>query len=214
MDDAAEEGAAAVADASGVPSFCFNSTADATAHDDWASMQTIIFWVEGIGLGVCGTLGIVGNILTCVVLAKITLNNVFNQVSTLFSAAAIVGRHLDNQPALHRRTSTTSGLSGTIIGRLPSSMSLPAWLWGRLVFVSPTTIRLGACTAKLVSHTFGMYNMVATTLSVCPHVRGVLFKLPGEILGIAPLLLTTIAALLLCELSLKFYGNSHSISAE
>ncbi len=44
------------------------------------SFQSVVFWVEGVGLALCGSAGIVGNVLTCVVLAKISLNNVFNQV--------------------------------------------------------------------------------------------------------------------------------------
>jgi hypothetical protein len=38
-----------------------------------------VFWVEGIALGATAIVGIVGNVLTCVVLGKISLNNVFNQ---------------------------------------------------------------------------------------------------------------------------------------
>ena len=39
-----------------------------------------VFWVEGIGLSVTSLIGILGNIVTVIVLNRISLNNVFNQV--------------------------------------------------------------------------------------------------------------------------------------
>lgn len=75
------------------PSFCFN----ASASTSWSSSKTLVFWVEGVALSIMGVVGIVGNILTCVVLSKISLKNVFNQLivtlcafDTMFDALSIV----------------------------------------------------------------------------------------------------------------------------
>ena len=43
-------------------------------------MDSVSFWVEGVLLGLTGVAGIVGNVLTSVVLRRIGLRNVFNQV--------------------------------------------------------------------------------------------------------------------------------------
>ena len=47
-----------------------------------------VFWVEGIGLSVTSLIGILGNIVTVIVLNRISLNNVFNQVRFSFISRA------------------------------------------------------------------------------------------------------------------------------
>lgn len=62
---------------------CFNVS---SGNPDGELAQSILFWVEGILLGITGSFGIVGNILTCVVLFRISLNNVFNQLIVALAA--------------------------------------------------------------------------------------------------------------------------------
>ena len=54
--------------------YCYNSSVEKVIP------ANVIFWIEGIGLGFVSIFGICGNILTVVVLKKISLNNVFNQL--------------------------------------------------------------------------------------------------------------------------------------
>ena len=51
-----------------------------------ASDEAVVFWVEGVALGVVAFAGVIGNVLTCVVLGKISLNNVFNQLIVMLCA--------------------------------------------------------------------------------------------------------------------------------
>ncbi|CAB4067940.1 unnamed protein product [Lepeophtheirus salmonis] len=55
--------------------YCYNSSIT-----KMESKVNIVFWVEGVILGIVAVLGIIGNILTIIVLARISLNNVFNQL--------------------------------------------------------------------------------------------------------------------------------------
>ena len=62
--------------------FCHNETAGSKVPT-WELAKTIVYWVEGFSLTTTAILGIVGNLITCLVLKKLgRLNsNVFNQVS-------------------------------------------------------------------------------------------------------------------------------------
>ena len=59
--------------------FCYNASN--------TNVSTIsegpVFWVEGIGISVTSIIGILGNAVTIIVLNRISLNNVFNQVRFL-----------------------------------------------------------------------------------------------------------------------------------
>ncbi|XP_059088074.1 FMRFamide receptor-like isoform X2 [Tigriopus californicus] len=75
-------------------SFCFNAS---VSPPMWMTSKSIVFWVEGVSLGLTGVIGIIGNILTGVVLSKISLKNVFNQLilvlcafDTLFNAFSVL----------------------------------------------------------------------------------------------------------------------------
>lgn len=57
--------------------FCFNITKN---QNSTQSDEATMFWVEGIGLSITSLIGILGNSMTVVVLNRISLNNVFNQV--------------------------------------------------------------------------------------------------------------------------------------
>ena len=57
--------------------FCFNITKNKNSTQ---SDEATMFWVEGIGLSITSLIGILGNSMTVVVLNRISLNNVFNQV--------------------------------------------------------------------------------------------------------------------------------------
>ena len=56
--------------------FCYNAS---NSNDSLS--EGPVFWVEGIGLSVTSLIGILGNTVTIIVLNRISLNNVFNQVS-------------------------------------------------------------------------------------------------------------------------------------
>ena len=55
--------------------FCSNSSTTYVGQT-----ANTIFWVEGIFLSITSLIGILGNILTIIILNKIRLDNVFNQV--------------------------------------------------------------------------------------------------------------------------------------
>ena len=55
--------------------YCLNSS-DTTTQNDGP-----VFWVEGVGLSLTSLIGITGNSVTVAVLNRISLDNVFNQVS-------------------------------------------------------------------------------------------------------------------------------------
>ena len=48
--------------------------------------KQMVFWVEGVALLVVASFGIVGNVLTCAVLRRISLNNVFNQLIVVLAS--------------------------------------------------------------------------------------------------------------------------------
>ncbi len=60
----------------GIWDFCFNTSTKSPKNE-----FNHMFWVEGIGLSLISLIGIVGNLTTVIVLHRISLNNVFNQVS-------------------------------------------------------------------------------------------------------------------------------------
>ena len=62
--------------------FCRNETTSST----WELSKTIVYWVEGFSLTTTSIVGIIGNMITCLVLKKLgRLNsNVFNQVGSGF----------------------------------------------------------------------------------------------------------------------------------
>ena len=62
--------------------FCFNSSTANSSQSNAAVAEAALFWVEGIGLSMISLIGILGNSMTVVVLNRISLNNVFNQVSS------------------------------------------------------------------------------------------------------------------------------------
>lgn len=75
--------------------FCYNASIERAPF--WQEKQHIVFWIEGVSLFICGNIGIVGNILTVIVLSKISLKNVFNQlivtlciVDTIFNALSVL----------------------------------------------------------------------------------------------------------------------------
>ena len=59
--------------------FCYNASSTNVSRSEVSP----VFWVEGIGLSVTSLVGIIGNIVTIIVLNRISLNNVFNQVRFL-----------------------------------------------------------------------------------------------------------------------------------
>ena len=61
----------------GIWDFCFNTSSKSPSLIEFNH----VFWVEGIGLSLISLIGIVGNLTTVIVLHRISLNNVFNQVS-------------------------------------------------------------------------------------------------------------------------------------
>ena len=61
----------------GIWDFCFNTSTKSPSLIEFNH----VFWVEGIGLSLISLIGIVGNLTTVIVLHRISLNNVFNQVS-------------------------------------------------------------------------------------------------------------------------------------
>ena len=78
--------------------FCYH---ESNPPPRWASAQTVHFWIEGVMLSLTGIFGIFGNILTCLVLRRISLNNVFNQliavlasVDSVFAAFCIINYSL------------------------------------------------------------------------------------------------------------------------
>ena len=62
--------------------YCHNETAGSKVPT-WEVAKSIVYWVEGFSLTTTAILGIIGNLITCLVLKKLgRLNsNVFNQVS-------------------------------------------------------------------------------------------------------------------------------------
>ncbi len=65
-----------------IPPFCFNASVDATTADRETAetIQEIVFWIEGVALFAVAVFGVIGNGLTCAVLSRISLRNVFNQL--------------------------------------------------------------------------------------------------------------------------------------
>lgn len=73
--------------------FCHNET----TGPSWELSKTIVYWVEGFSLTTTAVLGMIGNLITCLVLKKLgRLNsNVFNQVSK--KALALTKLNLANE---------------------------------------------------------------------------------------------------------------------
>ena len=59
--------------------FCYNRS-----NTNVSTSEGPVFWVEGIGISVTSIIGILGNTVTIIVLNRISLNNVFNQVKLNF----------------------------------------------------------------------------------------------------------------------------------
>ena len=65
-----------------VSTYCFNASAINTS--DTVKAETV-FWLEGVCLTSTSIVGIIGNSITIAVLNRISLDNVFNQVSQMTS---------------------------------------------------------------------------------------------------------------------------------
>ena len=57
-------------------------------------------YIKGVSLSLTATLGIIGNMLTWVVLRRISLDNVFNQVDLIFILSCKPQRILNSQQCL------------------------------------------------------------------------------------------------------------------
>ena len=61
--------------------YCHNDTSGSNVPA-WELSKTIVYWVEGFSLTTTSVVGILGNLVTCIVLKKLgrLKSNVFNQV--------------------------------------------------------------------------------------------------------------------------------------